>query len=101
MFSELPKILDRNFLIAFWLPAILLLAAIMKVLVGFEVIAPPPFSVESLNAEKLTATTLWLLASLLLALILMILNFEIYRFLEGYPVNSFPRLKARQIRRYQ
>jgi hypothetical protein len=101
MFSELPKILDRNFLIAFWLPAILLLAAIMKVLVGFEAIAPPPFSVESLNAEKLTATTLWLLASLLLALILMVLNFEIYRFLEGYPVASFPRLKARQIRRYQ
>jgi len=100
MFGELPKIFDRNFVVAFFLPAAFFIMIFVGILANFHVIAWPFGSLEDFKAEGLTAMTMLSLASLLVALILLALNFDIYRFLEGYPFDSFASLKWLQRRRY-
>jgi hypothetical protein len=100
MFGELPKILDRNFVLAFLLPAALFVIQFLAFLSELGSSVSPFNSFDNFKADELTATTLFGLGAFLVALILLALNYEIYQFFEGYPVNSFSELKWLQRRRY-
>jgi hypothetical protein len=92
MFSELPKLFDRDFAVGFFLPAAVLFAAVWAILNAFNLLVDAP-SLEALTATAIAAVIVWLLAVTLLAL-----NYPILRTLEGYPT-PLPRwhpLKSRE-----
>lgn len=80
MFSELPKLLGRDFAIGFFLPAAIFTLALLGLGHGFDldVIWLPRLQAEVLDVALL-ALTAWLWAVLLLGL-----NRSIYQLLEGY-----------------
>ena len=83
MFGELPKLFDRNFVISFFLPAIVMATLGWMVLADFNVTASPWSQlkeIESLLAMSLAVGLVWLLAVALMAV-----NRPILRILEGYP----------------
>lgn len=96
MFSELPSIFDRNFVISFFLPALILISVSLGLLYGFGFSFPLPTA-----DSPLQATTIIAALSLLGGIILLVLNYEIYRILEGYPVQSFKISTAIQRRRFK
>lgn len=99
MFSELPKLFDRNFAIAFFLPAALFVLASVGIMDGFGRL---PQTLPKFRDEALTATTLAGVASWFGGGVLLVLNYEIYRLLEGYgPFNPFGLLKPFALRRYR
>lgn len=81
MFSELPKLLDRNFAIAYFLPVSLFMvvSAWLLNMAGYwskiEVM---------LTGNTLFDATLAFFVAWILSILLLVLNREIYRFLEGY-----------------
>jgi len=95
VFSELPSIFDRNFVISFFLPALIFVIANLgfSYSLGVSLQAPPD--------SRLEATTLIAVASLLGGIILLVLNYEIYRILEGYPLESLAFLKTLELRRFR
>lgn len=99
MFGELPKIFDRNFIIAFFLPATVFLGASLGLLADFGLF-PSLFSflrTDILQGATVLGVTAWLGGVLLL-----VLNYSIYRFLEGYGAyNPIRYLKRFEERRYQ
>jgi hypothetical protein len=81
MFSELPKLLDRNFAIAYFLPVSLFVV----VSIGLLKAAGYWSKVETiLTGTTIIDATLAILASWITGTVLLVLNREIYRILEGY-----------------
>jgi hypothetical protein len=81
MFNELPKLLDRNFAIAYFLPATscgLALWGILQVF-GYGEAAEAWFKKDALIGAAFALVLIWLLALLALAL-----NFPVLRLHEGY-----------------
>ena len=95
MFSELPSIFDRNFVISFFLPA--LIFVIVNIGLSYSLGTPLQLPANS----PLQVTTQIGVASLLGGIILLVLNYEIYRILEGYPLESLAILKAVELRRFR
>jgi hypothetical protein len=89
MFGELPKLLDRDFAIGFFLPAAVLAAAIWMELAVFNIVERP------VNLDVLSSTAIAIAVVWLLAIMLMALNYSILRFLEGYPKWHPLRWRAR------
>jgi hypothetical protein len=81
MFTELPKLLDRNFAIAFFLPAAAWSLAVWGILAmfGHGTAAEAFLKRDALVGAVLSLILVWLLALLLLAL-----NYPILRLYEGY-----------------
>src|SRR5689334_18329406 len=80
MLNELPKLLDRNFAVGYFLPAALLVVAVCLLLPHYGLSAVP--SADDLN--KLILTVMTALVIWLLAIGLMALNYPFLRLLEGY-----------------
>src|ERR1043166_3782090 len=81
MFGELSKLLDRNFVIGYFLPAVALLAGAWLIFYA-NCLVSPPGKLEDVNAlvdATLSLGVVWLVAVTLLAL-----NRPIIRFIEGY-----------------
>lgn len=99
MFGELPKIFDRDFAIAFFLPAVIFLVANLSLLAGFD-LAPQLFPL--LKDDALKDATLLGAASLLFGVFLQVMNYSIYRWLEGYgSYNPAQLLVSMEKRRYR
>jgi len=81
MFSELPKLFDRNFVIAYFLPVSLFMVASAGLLnsLGYW---------SKINAlltgDKLFDATAAVFVAWIIGILLLVLNREIYRLLEGY-----------------
>ena len=116
MFSDLPKLFDRNFVTGYLLPSILfglgtcLLAwlAFGVCLVGVQYALPQQGSASShLVIQDTESATLLLgvftLACLVLAVLLLVLNRFFIRLLEGYvpPVSWFWQIEAGGFQRLQ
>jgi hypothetical protein len=99
MFGELPKLFDRNFVIGFFLPvAIFITFSIL-------IINPYPFGsqvVAVLTTDLLVGTTALGLLSWVGGIVLLALNRDLYRIMEGYrkynPLKLFGWMEQR---RYQ
>lgn len=96
MFSDLPSIFDRNFVTGFFLPMVFFIAASFGLFHVFGL----PIQLSN-DPSAFQATTLIGVGSLLGGIILLVLNNEIYRTVEGYPVNSVKLFKAVELRRYR
>lgn len=81
MFSELPKLFDRNFVVGYLLTAAMFAIATYGLL---EVLDAWPGLTETINKGLAEGTTILALASLLGAVLLLATNREIYRLMEGY-----------------
>lgn len=99
MFSELPKLFDRNFAIGFLLPAIIFIIISSRPLADIGLF-PKSYSFEK---EILTITTITALMSWLCGIFLLVINRDIYRLLEGYgklnPAQAFAFIERRYYRR--
>jgi hypothetical protein len=81
MLGSLPKILDKNFVIGFFLPALLAILAAAWAFPSFEILAP----VRSLSASDKVGDLIYLVLLVFgLAIFLMTANDTQYRMLEGY-----------------
>jgi hypothetical protein len=99
MFGELPKLFDRNFVVGFFLP--------VAVFITFSIliINPHPFGtpvVDFLTTDLLVGTTALGLLSWVGGIVLLALNRDLYRIMEGYrkfnPLKLFGWMEKR---RYQ
>lgn len=81
MFGELPKLFDKNFMIANILPVsiFLLISALILKLFGYW-----PIVGSVLTGEILYDASLAILVTWILGILLLVLNRDIYRLLEGY-----------------
>jgi len=81
MFSELPKLFDRNFAIAYFLPVSIFLVISAWILerVGYWAKISALFT-----GNTLVDATLGIFVAWIGGILLMVLNRDIYRFLEGY-----------------
>lgn len=95
MFSELPKLFDRDFAIGFFLPGVALCAGAWLIFNQFFAIAPPDF--EKLASTAIAAGIVWLVSVFLLAN-----NYALLRLYEGYPawlpLKQLKRIRQRQFR---
>lgn len=81
MFSELPKLFDRNFAIAYFLPVglFMVISGIFLNIVGYW------SKVKNLlTGDTVFDATIAVFAAWIFGILLLVLNREIYRFLEGY-----------------
>jgi len=99
MFSELPKLFDRNFAIGFFLPAAILIS-ISALLLNQYI-----FTIDASNILKfdyLITTTVLGLLSWVGGIVLLAVNRDIYRFMEGYgiynPLKLFGWFEKRRYR---
>jgi hypothetical protein len=98
LFGELPKIFDRDFVIAFFLPAVVFALASIGLCAGFGLFLPLS---SFLRTDVLQEATALGIAAWLLGVLLLVLNYNIYRFLEGYgKYNPIRCLQKRERRRY-
>lgn len=81
MFGELPKIFDRNFVIAFFLPVATFIAASLGLIYAYDL---SPTLLPALKADLLIGTTILGLATWLGGTVLLVTNRDIYRLFEGY-----------------
>lgn len=81
MFSELPKLFDRNFAIAYFLPVSLFMveSGILLNILGYWSKVEVLLTGNTVFDATVAVVTAWIIGILLL-----VLNREIYRFLEGY-----------------
>jgi hypothetical protein len=97
MLSSLPKLTDKNFVIAFLLPSLLALLAVAQV---FPHASWSLALLTQLTAEQksLPDIAVLLLAVWVLAVLLLTANHGIYRMIEGYlwPLSSLGFLKRKQ-----
>lgn len=95
MFSSLPKLADKNFIIGFLLPALL---AILTVLFLFNDTAPHGSLFEAALKEATVSATLLAVSGWGVATILLLCNYWLYRILEGYvgPLNREKWRKAKK-----
>lgn len=99
MFGELPKLLDRDFVVGFFLPVALFLALSLGLMEAFGV----PIDLKLLGEQPLIRTTLLGAVTWLLGVVLLILNRLVYRLLEGYgslnPAQLFSRVERARYER--
>jgi hypothetical protein len=100
MLSSLPKLADRAFILGAFLPTLLFALATLFL---FNDLEPIRGWIKSLAAKDLGQAAYLLLAVWAIAVIILMLNTPLYRFLEGY---TFPDwlaepLKARNRKRLQ
>jgi hypothetical protein len=97
MFGELPKLFDRNFVIGFFLPvAIFITFSIL-------IVNPYPFGaqvIDFLKSDLLVGTTALGLLSWVGGVVLLALNRDLYRLMEGYrkynPLKLFGWMEKRR-----
>jgi hypothetical protein len=104
MLSSLSKLADRNFVVGFFLPALLALVASAWAFPGVEALAP----LRTLSATGKSLTDLVYLALVVwaAALVLAMANHTLYRLLEGYlppmswlwPLYAWHRWRFRRLR---
>lgn len=80
MFAELPKLIDRNYLIGFFLPAVMLSAAFVWLLWLFGVVTENPLP----KSDNLLATATGIGLVWIVSILLMALNVPAIRLIEGY-----------------
>jgi len=98
VFGELPKIFDRNFVIAFFLPALVFVAANLGLFVAFDLFSP---LISFMRSELLQGASTLGIMSWTLGVLLLVLNYNIYRTLEGYgKYNPLQFLKKYEINRF-
>jgi hypothetical protein len=105
MFSSLPKLVDKNFVIGFFFPALLAILAAAWAFPSLSVLDP----VRSLSASEKILGNLTYLALIVwgIAIFLMTANYTFYRMLEGYlpplswitPLWWWHRLRFRRLKR--
>lgn len=99
MFGELPKLFDRNFAVGFFLPVAILIT------LSVIILGPYVFSVEVsefLEINLLVGTTVLGLLSWVGGIVLLAINHDLYRFMEGYGSYNPTRLFGWfEKRRYQ
>jgi hypothetical protein len=99
LFADIPKIFDRNFIIAFFLPAVVFVGASVWLLSGFNLL---PTFLSFQPAEVLKNATTLSVISWLIGILLLVLNYAIYQFIEGYGTyNPMHWLEPLERRRYQ
>jgi hypothetical protein len=99
VFGELPKILDRNFVIAFFLPVATFIAASLDLIHVYHLY---PTLLPALKADLLIGTTILGLATWLGGVILLVTNRDVYRLFEGYwRFNPLQLLSFIERRRYR
>jgi hypothetical protein len=91
MFSELPKLLDRNFVLSFFLPTVVF----TSVNLYFVNIYVPINIVSFLLQDLLVGTSLIGLVVWLISVVLLVNNRDLYRLLEGYGALNPARLLKR------
>lgn len=96
MFGELPKLLDRNFAIGFFLPAALIAALLWATLGAFG-LAPPVAGIGGVDGLLGTAVAVGIVW--LLSILLMAVNYPLLRILQGYGDWNPLRLRERRLRR--
>jgi hypothetical protein len=100
VFGELPKIFDRNFVIAFFLPVATFVAASLGLVHAYDLY---PSLVPALKADILIGTTILGLATWVGGVILLAANRDVYRLFEGYgrlnPFRLFSFVERWQYRR--
>lgn len=99
MFSSLPKLADKNFIIAFLVPTLAFGLALVWAFPQLAALAPVE---KALGSQKdLTDLTVAVVGVWFCAIGLLVANHTIYRAMEGYigPLSS-PRLKARMTDRW-
>jgi hypothetical protein len=99
MFSELPKLFERNFAMAFFMPIALFVALSLLILDQFQIRTIVP----ALQMDILLGTTLFGLLSWLGGILLLVTNRDLYRLLEGYgkynPAKLFGWIEKRRYRK--
>jgi hypothetical protein len=102
MFSELPRLLDRNFALGYLIPSVLLLAGTLHLLVAFQRLSTATLSRFLENSPWLGATGVAVVAWLL-ALALLAGNRFLVRLREGYLLPGWLAgpFRRRQIRRWK
>jgi len=98
VFSEFPKLIDRNFIVGFFLPFMTFVAVTLGLAHGYDVISK---LLNVLKFDVLVGTTIllvtWLGGTLLLAI-----NRDLYRLLEGYgSLNPFRILASVERKRFE
>lgn len=81
MFSEFPKLFDRNFAIGYLIPSVVLLLGIQGLLSAFQIVSLPSFMTDTnpIVGSAVVALFAWLVGILFLGA-----NRDIIRALEGY-----------------
>jgi hypothetical protein len=99
MFGELPKLFDRNFVIGFFLPVAIFIT------ISILLVNPYAFgtqAVDFLTTDLLVGTTTIGLLSWVGGIVLLALNRDLYRLMEGYlKYNPLKLLGWMEKRRYQ
>jgi hypothetical protein len=99
MFSELPKLFERNFAMAFFMPVAIFIGASQLILDAFQLTQALP----TLEFETLLGATVIVLVSWLGGILLLVTNRDMYRVMEGYgkynPVRLIGRLQKRRFRK--
>lgn len=93
MLSNLPKLLDRNFVLGFFLPALLFGVTVLLLLWDYDFAHS---MLDSLLAKDVTTAAYGAAAVWLVAVLLLLLNYWSYRLLEGYLPPLSWRRRARR-----
>jgi hypothetical protein len=100
VFNKLPDLFDRNFVVGYALPAALFFGASLLLLTGLglqNIVTPYA------TFDTLLGTTLTVLVGLLIAVLLLVVNRDLYRVLEGYgwgTIKVFQSLTKQQQSRF-
>jgi hypothetical protein len=102
MLSSLPKLADRAFILGEFLPSLLLAVALLFLFHDQQL---PKALIEAVTRKEYGVAVYLLLAVWAVAVVLLVLNNPLYRFLEGYappfPGRLAEWLKTRKRRRLQ
>jgi hypothetical protein len=82
MFSSIPKLVDKNFVVAFIIPVLLGAVGILALLRDLDPVRP--FYKSLVEIEGFTKLTIIVLSLWTAAILLLIMNHLLYRSLEGY-----------------
>ncbi len=100
MFGELPKLFDRNFVIGFFLPVAVFIT------ISILIVNPYAFGIQAvdfLTTDLLVGTTTIGLLSWVGGIVLLAVNRDLYRLMEGYgkynPLKLFSWLEKRRYQR--
>jgi hypothetical protein len=100
VFGEVPKIIDRNFVIGFFLPFATFIAVTFGLANGYDLL---PQVLQVLKADLLLGTTVLGLATWLGGTILLAVNRDLYGLLEGYgrfnPFRLFAWIERRRFKK--
>lgn len=80
-FNELPGFFDRNFIVAYFLPALIFVMVGFALMVNFDI---APALREIISSDLYKGATIIGVISWIIAVLLLSLNFNLIRFFEGY-----------------